>query len=385
MKKRIARVLASLIVSLAFSTVSVAQTNVPVAFRTSDTGESRVIKEWGIDATWINYYNAKASLRNAGEQIDFIRIGFYLHQPTNQDGSLSDGQIEKLDAALKFVDMVDDKMPVMLSPCNLEGIIDWYKNPDGSAKVDRWFNVMLKSKDYVESKGHKVVSLEIYNEPDWRKWNMGKAPDLNQLFQMCKAPNVLRIGPSTLATKPAFRWYQNIRRSVEVGSTHTLGGTMKEYAVFIRGVKRDRKQFMNPEVHALVEVIVGAEEGIDSVCWWDQINRGRAAFMKANLGQRLAYVPVPDNWSAGCVYRGPDDVLYGFASTNERKNGKPTTYDFVCSDTDVTYYPNGNTKKGVFVKKRQPFTVQAKVEGEDKKSITKWFTIVPAEEKDKAE
>lgn len=75
----------------------------------------------------------------------------------------------------------------------------------------------------------------------------------------------------------------------------------------------------------------------------------------------------------------PDEVLSGFASTNERKNGKDTIYDFVCSDEDVTYCLNGKSKEGVFRKKGQPFRVQAKVEGEDKASITKWFTIIPSD------
>ncbi|MBB3209255.1 hypothetical protein FHS27_005095 [Rhodopirellula rubra] len=379
MNKRATWIGLAVTMSLGFSAFATAQATKTVTFNTRDKGVPRVIKEWGIDATWVNYYNAKASLKNAGDQIDFIRIGFYLHEQTNEDGSLSDGQIEKLDGALRFVDMVDEEMPVMLSPCNMAGIIDWYKNSDGTAKVDRWFNVMLRSKQYVESKGHKVVSVEVFNEPDFRKWNMGKAADLNHLLGMCATPEVKRIGPSTLATQPASDWYQVIRANVEVGSTHTLGGNMMQYVEFINLVKQHRKQFMNPEVHALVEAIVGAELGIDSVCWWDQINKGRAAFMKANLGKRLAFVPVVENWSAACVYRSPDEVLYGFASTNERTNGKDTVYDFVCLDNDVTYCLNGNAKKGVSVKKGQPFKVQAKVEGQGKESITKWFTIIPSD------
>ena len=101
--------------------------------------------------------------------------------------------------------------------------------------------------------------------------------------------------------------------------------------------------------------------------------------MKACQGERLAYVEVEDNWSAGCVYRGPDDVLYGFASTNERTNGKETKYKFVCTDQDVTYYLNGDQEKGVFRKKGEAFEVQAKVKGEGKPSITKWFTMEPAQ------
>ncbi|MDF7824025.1 hypothetical protein P4B35_08370 [Pontiellaceae bacterium B12227] len=348
-----------------------------VTFDTRVAGKTKSIKTWGIDATWVNYHNASASRDNAGDQIDFIRIGFYLHEPYNDDGSLSSGQIAHINKALKFVNMVDKKKPVMLSPNNMKGIIDWYKKSDGSADLDRWYNVMLKTREYVETKGYKVVALEVFNEPDWKSWNMGKQEDLNNLFKRCEDWGVLRVGPATLSTTSARSWYGAIRKNIDSGGTHTLGGTMAEYIDFIRLVKKDRKHFKNPEVHALVEVIVGAEYGMDSVCWWDQINVGRAAFMKASLGKRIAYECVEENWSAACVYRGPDDVLYGFASTNERTNGKPTRYKFVCKNEDVTYCLNGNTDEGEFREKGKPFWVTAKDESGEKKTITKWFTIIP--------
>lgn len=360
------------------TTTSLAQTTKKIKFSTRDKGIEKSVKNWGIDATWVNFYNAKASSRNAGDQIDFVRIGFYLHKKTNEDGSLSKEQIKELDQALKFVNMVDEKMPIMLSPNNEKGINNWYKNSDGSAHVERWYNVMLKTKEYAESKGHKVISLEVFNEPDWKEWNMGKQEDFKKLLKKCEDWKVLRVGPSTLATDVAPKWYNAIHSQVEVGSTHTLWGPMKQYIDFIKNVKNRKRTFMNPEVHSLAEVIVGAEYEIDSVCWWDQINKGRAAFMKACQGRRLAYAQVTDNWSAGCVYRGPDDTLYGFASTNERTNGKETKYEFVCTDKDMTYYPNGNEKKGVFRKKGQPFEVQAKIKGKGKSSITQWFTMSPA-------
>ncbi len=353
------------------------ETSATVTFDTRVPGKTKSIKTWGIDATWLNFYNARASARNAGEMIDFIRIGFYLHEPFNEDGSLSAGQIEMLDKSLEFVNTVDKNLPLMLSPNNMKGIIEWYKEADGRANIERWYHVMLKTREYVELKGYRVVALEVFNEPDWKKWNMGTKEDLNELFERCEDWGVLRVGPATLSTGPAESWYEAIRKNIDCGGTHTLGGSMKQYIDFIQTVKKDRKHFKNPEVHALVEVIVGAEEGLDSVCWWDQINVGRAAFMKACQGRRIAYEVVEENWSAACVYRGPDDVLYGFAGTNERTNGKPTRYKFVCRNEDVTYCLNGNRKKGEFRKKGEPFWVQAKDDSGEKKTITRWFTIVP--------
>ena len=56
----------------------------------------------------MDYYNARASIKHAGDQIGFIRVGFFMNEPTNKDGSLSKGQIEKLDATMKFVKMVGE-------------------------------------------------------------------------------------------------------------------------------------------------------------------------------------------------------------------------------------------------------------------------------------
>lgn len=375
--KRMKEIATGVSVLLLGAVAATGETTKTVKFSTRDAGETKAIHSWGEDATWINYYNARKSAQYAGDEIDFVRIGFYLHKPCNDDGSLSSGQIEMLDKALKFVDMIDPALPIMLSPNNEKGIIDWYKAPGGGANVERWYNVMIRTKDYVEARGHKVIATEVFNEPDWAKWNMGRKKDMEELLELCKGWKVLRVGPSTLSSNQAESWYDAIDKELDAGSTHTLNGTMEQYIDFIEDVKGDRKAFMNPEVHALVEVIVGAEEGLDHACWWDQINEGRAHFMRACQGKRLAYVAVEKNWSAACIYRGPDEVLYGFASTNERNNGIPTRYKFVCANEDVTYCLDGDTSRGVFRKKGQPFEVQAKVEGEGKESITKWFTIIP--------
>ena len=124
MLKRLKTLFLSFSILLSCATAAHAQTTKTVKYSTRDKGIEKSIKNWGIDATWVNNYNAKASSRNAGDQIDFVRIGFYLHEKTNEDGSLSKGQIKELDKALKFVRIVDEKMPIMLSPNNEKGIIN---------------------------------------------------------------------------------------------------------------------------------------------------------------------------------------------------------------------------------------------------------------------
>lgn len=345
-----------------------------VKFNTRDAGKSKPITNWGIDATWASWNNTQESVKNAGPEIDFVRIGFYMHEKYDADGSLSSDQIAKLDNALNVAKIVDPKVPIMMSPHNEEGIIDWYKNDDGSAHLERWYHVMEKTREYIESKGHKVVFVEAFNEPDYGEWNMGTQEDLNELLEQLGKWKVVRVGPSVMSTSQAEPWYDEIDRNLESGSTHTLYGTMEEFTDFIDEVKGDRKKAFCPESHSIVEAMAGADAGLDYCAWWGPIDVARANFMRACQGKRLAYVPEEDHWSAACVYRDPDGALHGFIGANERENGITTTYKFVCSNEDVTYYPDGEMENGQFRKRGEAFEIQAKPpEGER----SQWIKIVP--------
>jgi hypothetical protein len=121
---------------------------VTVEFSTREKGEEKGVELWGADGTWVWPNNATQTAKYAGDIVDFVRVSFYLHEPYNEDGSLSDGQIEKLDRALIYVEKIGKRIPVMLSPHNMApGIIDWYKESDGSANIERWYNVMLMTKE----------------------------------------------------------------------------------------------------------------------------------------------------------------------------------------------------------------------------------------------
>lgn len=345
-----------------------------VRFNTRDPGRKKAILHWGIDATWASPQNTEESVRNAGPEIDFVRIGFYMHEKLNDDGGLSAGQIGKLRHALDCARIVGEKVPIMLSPHNEEGIIDWYKNPDGSAHLDRWFGVMEKTREWIESQGHRVVFVEAFNEPDYDKWNMGTREDLDELSKRLKAWKIQRVGPSVMNTEWAESWYDDIRRNIDAGSTHTLYGTMEQFLDFAKEVKRDRKKFFCPESHSIAEVMAGAEAGVDYAAWWGPINVARGHFMRACQGMRLAYEAVEENWSAASVYRAPDGSLHAFVGAAERENGKTTTYELVCTNEDVTYFPDGDRENGQFRERGKGFTVQAKPpDGE--RSL--WIEIVP--------
>ena len=108
--------------------------------------------------------------------------------------------------------------------------------------------------------------------------------------------------------------------------------------------------------------------------WWASIDQPRGSFMRASQGTRLAYAAVENNWSAACVYRAPDGTLQGFADATERGNGKTTSYTFLCSNEDVTYYPNGDRTQGQFRKSGEGFTIEAKPPNGKR---VPWIEIVP--------
>lgn len=353
---------------------SCARCDETVRFNTRDPGKKHAIVNWGMDATWASPENAKESVRNAGPEIDFVRVGFYMNEKLGNDGSLSAGQVKLLKQALECASIVGKEIPIMISPHNEAGIIDWYKNADGSANLDRWFKVMEKTREWIEAQGHKVVLLEIFNEPDYGKWKMGTREDLDALAKRLKPWKVLRVGPSTMNTEWAKSWYDKSGRNIDAGSTHALYGTMKQFTDFVKAVKSDRKKFFCPESHSIAEAMVAADAGVDSVAWWAAIDPARGNFMRACQGTRLAYQAVEENWSAASVYRAPDGSLHGFVGATERENGKTTSYKFVCTDEDVTYYPDGNREKGQSRKRGEDFIVQAKPPGG---AQSQWIEIVP--------
>lgn len=351
-----------------------AATSKTIKFDTRSKGEEKAIREWGIDATWAWTRNIEVSVENAGKEIDFVRVGFYMHEAYENDGDLSDDQISKLDHALECARIVDRRVPIMISPHNEEGIIDWYKNSDGSAHIERWYHVMQKTREHIEEKGHKVVYVEAFNEPDYGDWNMGNQDDLDKLSERLESWNVLRVGPSVMNCDGAESWYKEIDDNIDAGSTHTLYGSMDQFVDFIEEVKDGRKKFFCPESHSIVEAMAAADAGADYLAWWGPIDEARGNFMRACQGKRLAYAAVERNWSAACVYRAPDKTLHAFVGANERENGITTEFRFICINEDVTYYPDGDMKNGQFRKRGEVFEVLAKPPGGER---SQWILIAP--------
>lgn len=62
----------------------------------------------------------------------------------------------------------------------------------------------------------------------------------------------------------------------------------------------------------------------------------------------------------------------------ERENGITTEYKFVCTNEAVTYYPDGDMKKGEFRKRGEPYEVVAKPPNGPR---SQWVKIVPGRPK----
>jgi|GEM_PF-3833421 len=58
------------------------ETTKTITFKASDEGEDKSLNHWGVDATWLNMHNAHFTKRNAEGLIDYVRIGFFLHEST---------------------------------------------------------------------------------------------------------------------------------------------------------------------------------------------------------------------------------------------------------------------------------------------------------------
>jgi len=224
---------------------------------------------------------------------------------------------------------------------------DYYLESPGKMDVDRWIDLLAAVGEYVD---RPVTWVMPFNEPDWGQWRQGTVDDLEDIMHGLKKRPVFNsskmAGPSVLNVDWAMHWYSGIKSETDVGTMHTLNGSFDSYVDFIEYVERRGDIPFNPEVHNLVEVIVGAEYGLQGGIWWLTCSKVRGSFVKACQGKRLAYEEDRERWSAAAVYRAPDGSVQAFLGSNER-TGQDTTYRFVCRDRDVYFDGQGPCREYV--------------------------------------
>ena len=337
-------------------------------FAVGDSTKS--VHEWGVDTAWPNDFNFRQSVENIGlENVDIVRVNFYLEHALNADGTLSQATRDLLDNQLRIANTYAPGKPIALTPTiggddpndtdhlgnthvyYLINVVRDGNNKPISADpdVDRWLDLMKASILYVEQQtGREVTAIEPFNEPDLWK-GQGTPEQLNEIMtRMVADPEfngMLIQGASTLASELSYFWYDRIRGPANSGTTHLLGSgpdALASYAGFFPYVKSNGTDHSpddipyNPEVHSMAEEIVGADRGMEGGIFWAIVERPRALFTTTSDGNRLGYAEDLVNQNAAAIYRGPDGEIRGFAGGIERA-GTPTQYQFT-STTEPVYF-----------------------------------------------
>lgn len=340
----------SLPMSGASQTVTTPVPHTDVPFRIEDTGTKLPDIVWGLDQAWISEGNMRRGLNFAGqEMIKIVRLSF---QPSHsvEGGQLSDAQKNALDERIRIAKFARfAKINLNSDPQDGKAVNSWYKTSNANTNGPRWAQLIGLTKQYVEAKGLKVVSISPFNEPDYTDWNQGTQATFKAI---CKAiredhqfDGILLCGGNTLSPEYAPSWYNYSKEYLDEGNTHQLAGSFDQFANFYTLVKNDGKVGVGDELHNTMEAMVASNYGMTKGIWWGTCDHTRSQFMKASLGTRIGYAENRGRWTAAGVYRHADSYregcpVQGFVGTSERQ-AAATTFRFIALDHDVFYNGQG--------------------------------------------
>lgn len=305
-----------------------------VQFSTEDPGQQMPLTRWGIDTAWESPDNVRRSIEYIGkENVDLVRVAFMFDDPI-VDGDLSADAKSQVEMRLRLAQMAGDPALAMVGRGG-KGVSPSLK--EGKQVIpERWAEVIAAARRHY---GEKVESVEPFNEPDF-DLQQGNAQNLfDVLGALQQSPDFAGIklsGPSTLNCDEFAPWYKVIKSRVDVATTHALAGSMENYINFLKIAVADGKATQNPEAHNLVEVVGGAEYGLQSAIWWGVAEVARGEFAKASKGVRLAYAEDRPRWTCAAVYRTPAGKVQAFVGGSERM-AATTIYKFVATDRDVFF------------------------------------------------
>ena len=143
-------------------------------------------------------------------------------------------------------------------------------------------------------------------------------------------------GGSTLNDDNALSWFNALSPSDSIGTTHCLAGSVSSYVNFLQAITAGSAKSFNPELHNVMEAIIGANYGLNGGIWWGTAELARGSFVKACQGQRLGYADDWNKWTAAAVYRGTNGAVQAFIGASERM-ATTTSYRFFSKDRDVFY------------------------------------------------
>ncbi len=307
-----------------------------VPYSVADPGVAKPMI-WGMDAGgWTNPAIWQTGVAYLGaSNVQITRIPAF---PTDTlyGNALQPRQKALVKERLDHVAAAGHSLQVMLNPGG--GEIAWYSRD--AVGYARYALLMELTKNYIESFGHKVVSITGYNEPDPAYAGVSQQ-NFYDFIAACKARPALSglrfCGGNTLNNDFALSWYNYSKPAgLNEGNTHQLAGIFDTYANFYQRVRANGDYATNDEVHDIMESIVGAQYGMQAGIYWGYANLARGEFVKACNGTRLGYAEHRPNWTAAAVYRQTTGQLQAFGGVSERQ-AITTTYNYVAKDRDVYY------------------------------------------------
>jgi hypothetical protein len=307
-----------------------------ILFSPTDPGVTRSVTNWGLDTCWPSFDNMQRGLIYMGtNNVTIARVGFFVDAPlTNNDVTPSDKSSMQTCINLASMATAATKWDMNLD----SSVNSWYQllSPN-TIYPDRWAAALEACQRYY-NRGFWAV--EGFNEPDYKANGEGSAQNLHDMFGYLQAstnfPGTLMEGGSTLNDDVALSWFEPICPPATIGSTHCLAGSASSYVNFIQSVTASNAMPFNPEMHNVMEAIMGINYGLKGGIWWGTAELARGSFVKACQGKQLGYADDWAKWTAAAVYRGTNDMVQAFVGASERM-ATTTSYRFFSRDRDVFY------------------------------------------------
>ena len=302
-------------------------------FNVTDHGKSTPII-WGLDLAWLSEGNVRRGIAFMdNENVNIIRSSFTPTSPLINN-TLPEVELGRLNERLKIIERLGRPTDLVLN-CDHPSVDASFKGNPAN-----WVELIRVTKQLHEAKGHKVVTVSPFNEPDYSQTGQGTIADFKAIAKLLKSDtdfDGVRIsGGNTLNNDKAWEWYNYLKDYLDEGNTHQLAGSFDSYAAFFTKVRNDGSHASNDELHNVMEAMVGVEYGMQTGIWWGTAEYARGEFVKATKGTRLAYAEHRPNWTAASVYKTADGRIQAFGGVSERQ-AATTTYRYVSKDRDVYF------------------------------------------------
>src|SRR5262249_14814627 len=232
-----------------------------VPFSTSAAGVSAAITNWGLDTCWPSFDNMQRGLIFMGtNNVNIIRVGFFVDAPlTNND--VTPGNKSSMQTCANLAGMATAATKWDM---NLDSSVNaWYQSGANTVYPDRWAAAIEACQRFYN---RSFWSVEGFNEPDYTPNGEGSAQNLYDIFGYLEAstnfPGTAMAGGSTLNDDGAVSWFSAVASRAVVGTTHCLAGSGASYAAFLQRVSASNAVPFNPELHNVVECLIGANYGL---------------------------------------------------------------------------------------------------------------------------